>query len=188
MLIPAVDALAGEDPNAPPAPELQFAWRYATGWLAAAQRVAPPAHRSEAVLIFEATQPFDVDTLHCQALELTLRRTGMRTLALAVALDTQRLGRAMRALKPGAVVLTGRRASLDALGRLVYATRQLGGEVEVFDYRGALPDTGASTVCRLDPSPLGARDMLLDHLGRERQAERAPVRAEVAPVRDTRAV
>ena len=39
----------------PPAPEHQFAWRYATGWLAAAMRVAPPAHRSDGVLIFEAT-------------------------------------------------------------------------------------------------------------------------------------
>jgi DNA-binding transcriptional MerR regulator len=163
MLIPAVESLDAQG-EAGPSPEFQFAWRYSTGWLAAAQRVAPPAHRPDSVLIFEATQNFDVDALYCQGLELTLRRTGMRTLALAVAMDTQRLGRALRALNPRAVVLTGRRASLDALGRLVYATRQAGGEVEIFDYRGALPDTGASTVCRLPHEPLAARDVLLDRL------------------------
>jgi DNA-binding transcriptional MerR regulator len=179
MLIPAVEALEAQS-DAAASPEFQFAWRYATGWLAAAQRVAPPAHRSEAVLIFEATQTFDVDALHCQSLELTLRRTGIRTLTLGVGMDTQRLGRAMRALKPAAVVLTGRRASLDALGRLVYAARQSSGHVEVFDYRGALPDTGASTVCRLAGAPLAARDTLLDRLaarqapGREAHPDEAP--------------
>ena len=178
VLIPAVEELAPSD-DSPASPEFQFAWRYATGWLAAAQRVAPPAHRTEAILIFEATHNFDVDALHCQALELTLRRAGLRTLTLAVAMDTQRLGRAMRALKPGAVVLTGRRASLDALGRLVYAARQSGGELEVFDYRGALPDTGASTVCRLASTPLLARDTLLGS-ARNRTAAERPRRAAEA--------
>ena len=36
--------------------------------------------------------------------------------------------RALHALEPRAVVLTGRRASLDALGRLVYAARRMGGD------------------------------------------------------------
>ena len=38
-----------------------FAWRWATGWLAAAKRVAPPATREEAVVIFDASAPGDVD-------------------------------------------------------------------------------------------------------------------------------
>ena len=163
VLLPAVEALGGEDP---PAPEYQFAWRFATGWLAAAQRVAPSAHREEGVLIFEATGPFDLDALHVQALELALRRGGLKTLALSVELDPGRLARALRALAPRAVVLSGARASMDQLGRLVYAAR--GGEhpVEVFDFRGALPDTGASTVCRLGSTPVGARDLLLAALTR----------------------
>ena len=41
-----------------------------------------------------------------------------------MALDPGRLSRALHALEPRAVVLTGRRASLDALGRLVYAARR----------------------------------------------------------------
>ena len=166
VLLPGVEAFGCEDP---PPPELQFAWRFATGWLAAAQRVAPPAHRPDGVLLFDASQLFDVDALHAQALDLALRRGGLRTLTLSVELDPARLARALRALHPRAVVLTGRRASMDTLGRLVYATR--GGEhpVEVFDYRGALPDTGASTVARLGGSPLAARDLVLDALAEAEQ-------------------
>src|SRR3954465_14334046 len=63
VLLPTVDELS------PGGPEQAFAWRYATGWLAAALRVAPPAHRSEGVLIFTATAPLDVDAIHVQALE-----------------------------------------------------------------------------------------------------------------------
>jgi MerR family transcriptional regulator, light-induced transcriptional regulator len=58
-------------------------------------------------------------------------------------------------------VLTGRRVSLDAIGRLVYAVRSVAREVAVFDYRGAVPDTGASTVHRLGDLPVAARDTLL---------------------------
>jgi hypothetical protein len=62
------------------------------------------------------------------------------------------------------VVLTGRRVSLDSIGRLVYAIRSVAREVIVFDYRGAVPDTGASTVHRLGRTPLAARDGLLARL------------------------
>jgi DNA-binding transcriptional MerR regulator len=179
ILLPAVDALAGEDP---PTPEHQFAWRLATGWLAAAQRLTPPAHRADGVLLFEATRPFDLDALHAQALELTLRRGGLRTLCLSVELDPARLSRALRALAPRAVVLTGHRASMDALGRLVYAARQGDQQVQVFDYGGALPDTGASTVRRLGHSPLAARDGLLDsHAGAPETS--APAQEPAAPSR-----
>ena len=51
-------------------------------------------------------------------------------------------------------MLTGRRVSLDSIGRLVYAVRSVVREVTVFDYRGAVPDTGASTVFRLGDSPV----------------------------------
>src|ERR671934_72368 len=47
----------------------------------------------------------------------------LRTVVLTVELDPGRLAHALRALDPRALVLTGRRASLDALGRLVYAAR-----------------------------------------------------------------
>jgi MerR family transcriptional regulator, light-induced transcriptional regulator len=156
VLLRGVEALEAASP------EQAFAWRWATGWLAAATRVAPPATRPEGVVVFDASAPCDLDALHAQALELGLRRRGLRTLTLTVAIDPARMGRALHALAPRAVVLTGGRASLDALGRLVYATRQAGGDrMIVFDYRSALPTAGASTVPRLGDSPLAALEALV---------------------------
>ena len=161
LLLPAVEALGREEASSA---GHQFAWRLAGGWLAAAQRLAPAPHRPHAVLVLEATRPFDIDALHVQALELGLRRAGLRTLCLSVDVDPARLSRALHAVAPEAVILAGHRASMDIFGRLVYAARGGPRPVEVFDYRGALPDTGASTVCRLGCSPLTARDRLLDAL------------------------
>ncbi len=140
------------------------AWRWASGWLAAQTRIAPPAHRSDSVLIFDASRAPDADALYAQALELDLRRVGLRTLTVTLDLEPSRLTRAMLAVEPRVVVLTGRRASLDALGRVVFAARRHGGEVAVCDFRGALGDTGASTVPRLADHPLAARDQLLEML------------------------
>jgi DNA-binding transcriptional MerR regulator len=179
ILLPAIGALDAGDP---PAPEHQFGWRYGTGWLAAALRVSPPAHRPDGVMVLDATAPFELDALHVQGLELALRRSGLRTLTLAVDVDPARLGRALRALEPAALVLAGPGASLDALGRLVYAARNGGRRVEVFDYRGALPDTGASTVCRLGQEPVGARDALLERLEDLSIEHGAPARARAAAI------
>ena len=184
VLLPAVEELDGEEPATP---EYQFAWRYSTGWLSAARRVAPPAHREQGVMIFDASIAYDTDALHAQALELALRRGGLRTLSLAVESDPARLGRALRALEPSAVVLTGRRAAMDTLGRLVYTSRAGERHVEVFDYRGALPDTGASTVCRLGSDPLAARDLLIEAIDGRRAApavKRPPASAEQARAAD----
>jgi hypothetical protein len=144
--------------------------------------VAPPATRDDGVVLFDASAPGDVDALHVQALELGLRRRGLRTLTLGVALDPSRLSRALHALRPRAVVLAGRAAPLDALGRLVFAARRIGGDgVEVYDFRSALPDTGASTVERLGDRPTAARDALVAMLDGVHapavQPARAPLRA-----------
>ena len=175
VLLPGVEA-TGSDPSHP---DYGFAWRFASTWLCASTRVAPPASRSEGVLVFDASEPMDIDALYTQGLELALRRGGLRTLTLTVDLDPARLTHALNALDPRAVVLTGRRASLDALGRLVFAARRVAGErVVVFDFRGALPETGASTVERLGQTPLAARDLLLAGLeGRVTRAASPPLRA-----------
>ena len=55
VLLPSVEAMAGRA-RAAAAPEYGFAWRYATGWLAATQRIAPPGSRPEGVLVFDATR------------------------------------------------------------------------------------------------------------------------------------
>jgi DNA-binding transcriptional MerR regulator len=156
-------------------PEYEFAWRYATGWLSALKRLSPPAMRPEGILLLDASAALDLDALHAQALELVLRRAGVRTLLLSPAIDPARLGRALRALDPAAVILTGRRVTLDAIGRLVYAVRGVVHEVAVFDYRGAVPDTGASTVVRLGEMPTAARDLLFEWLERPQPPRRQPV-------------
>jgi MerR family transcriptional regulator, light-induced transcriptional regulator len=177
VLLPAVQAMsAGDAPGDArvDGPEYCFAWRYSTGWLAAAQRVAPPSTREEGVLIFDASRPMDIDGLYVQALELFLRRAGLRVLTLPVELDSTRVGSALRALRPQAMVLAGRPSSLEAIGRVVYATRQSGGELQVLDYRGALPDTGASTVERIGPGPTEAVAMLRERLGDARPTYNGP--------------
>jgi MerR family transcriptional regulator, light-induced transcriptional regulator len=173
-----LEAVAAQwDPSHPTA-EYEFGWRYGTGWISALKRLSPPATRPEGVLILDASARFDLDALNAQALELILRRAGTRTLAISPAIEPARLGRALRALDPRAVVLTGRRVTLDAIGRLVYAVRGVTQDVTVFDFRGAVPDTGASTVRRLGESPIEARDQLiewLDHMA-VRRSEMATAR------------
>lgn len=144
--------------------ERAFALRYTTGWLAAATRVAPSATREEGVLIFDGSRPGELDAPYVQALELFLRRGGLRVLTLPVELDAGRVGAALRALRPGAIVLAGSGTSADALGRLVYASRQAEPGVDVFDYRSALPETGASTVKRIGPGPTAAAEQLRERL------------------------
>jgi hypothetical protein len=158
VLLPAVEALAADGAG----PEHGFAWRWATTWLAAATRVSPAATREEGVVIFDASTAHDLEALYVQALELALRRRGLRTLTISVALDPARMARALHAVEPRAIVLAGHGADLDALGRLVFGARRIGGEtLIVCDFRRALPDSGASTVTRLGERPLAACDHLV---------------------------
>ncbi|MFL5821998.1 MAG: MerR family transcriptional regulator [Solirubrobacteraceae bacterium] len=161
VLLPAVAELG--DPAGPTA-EYEMAWRYASSWLAALTRQASPTGSAADVLIFDASAPCDLDGLYTQALELLLRRAGLGTARLTPAVERSRLGRALRALDPRAVVVTGRRSSLDTLGRIVYTVRSMRVPPPVCDYRDALPDTPASTVVRLGETPLPARDLVLDLL------------------------
>jgi DNA-binding transcriptional MerR regulator len=158
VLLPAVEML---DEGSP---ERAFASRYASAWLAATTRVAPPSSREEGILIFDASRPAELDALHVQALELFLRRGGLRVLTLPVELEVTRVGAALRALRPGAIVLAGPGASADVLARLVYASRQAEPGVGVYDYRHALPETGASTVKRVGPTPSDAAGQLRERL------------------------
>jgi DNA-binding transcriptional MerR regulator len=180
LLLPAVEALTG-GADAGPTAELGFAWRWATGWLAAQTRLAAPATRPEGVVIFDATIACDADALHAQALELALRRRGLRTLVLPFAIESGRLARALSAVHPDAVVLTGHRVSLDALGRLVFAARRTGGDrVAVLDFRGALPATGASGVARLAARAAEAATQLAASLESRRVASPSPADSPVA--------
>jgi DNA-binding transcriptional MerR regulator len=166
-----LEGVAAHADEAVSTPEYEFAWRFATGWLSALKRLAPPATRSTGILILDASRPLELDALYTQALELMLRRTGIRTLSLTTSITPSRLARAIPALDPRAVVLSGQGITLDTLGRLVYSVRTVANQAVVYDYRGAVPDTGASTVLRLGETPLLARDLLvarLDEAGTQR--------------------
>jgi len=173
VLLPAVDGLVAPEGESRSA-ELGFALRWATGWLAAAKRVAPPPTRAESVLIFDASWAWDLDSLHAQALELCLRRAGVRTLMLTAELDAARLTHVLRVVSPRLVVLTGRRmAWLAALSRIAYQSRHRSELLEVLEFRGALTECEVSSVPRLGTSAVGARDILLARLN----AVERPVRA-----------
>jgi DNA-binding transcriptional MerR regulator len=163
VLLPAVDGLCGRE-GEPRSAELGFALRWATGWLAAAKRVAPPPMRAETVLIFDASWACDIDSLHAQALELCLKRAGVRTLMLTAELDAARLAHVLRVLDPRLVVLAGRRTAwLAALSRVACQPSRSTACVDVLEFRGAT-DRDESSVPRLGTSATGARDILLARL------------------------
>jgi MerR family transcriptional regulator, light-induced transcriptional regulator len=161
VLLPAVAELA--DPGGPTA-EYELAWHYAMQWLCALSRQAQAPSSTADVVIFDASAPCDLDALYSQALELVLRRAGVATARLTPGIQRSRLGRALRGLSPRAVIITGRRSSLDTIGRIVYTVRSMRAAPPVLDYRNAVRETPASTLARLDERPLAARDQLLDLL------------------------
>jgi MerR family transcriptional regulator, light-induced transcriptional regulator len=168
--------LAGIESLSADGPEHGLGVRWATGWLAAQRRLAPPATRAAGVLVLDAGGP---DVVRVAALELVLRRAGLRVLVLPVALEPDRLARALAVLTPDLVVLGGRGADLDAIGRVVFAARRARGErVPVCDFAGALAPAAGSTVPSVGPGPVAARDAILALVER-RVARDVP---EVAPV------
>jgi len=136
--------------------EFELAMRWATGWLHAARRVAPAASRPEGVLLFDSSARLDLESIHVQALELALRRGGFRVLLLSMTLAQERLSRAMRALDPTALVVCGNGATLDVVGRLVYAVRHTGAHARVYEYREAMPVSGSHAIPSLGSGPTDA--------------------------------
>src|ERR671919_1906276 len=123
-LLPALE-MAARRPNGEV--ELEHACRWATGWLHGARRLAPAATRPEGVLLLDSGSPLGVEAVYVQALELFLRRAGLRVLLLSAELADRRLQSALRAVQPVAVVICGNEAKLDVLaGPLRRIRRQAG--------------------------------------------------------------
>lgn len=158
VLLPAVADLA--DPGGPTA-EYELAWQYAAGWVSALIRQGQPSGAGVSVVVFDASVPCDLDGLYARALELVLRRAGLGTACLTPGVNRSRLGRALRALGPRAVVITGRRSSLDTIGRLIYTVRSMRAAPVILDYRHGIPENAGSRVARLGDTPLTARHRLL---------------------------
>jgi len=163
LLLAALSTAAGRGGRAA---ELEFGCRWATGWLHGARRLAPPASRAEGVLLLDSARPLSVEAVQSQALELCLRRTGLRMLLLSAALAEHRLVSALRALGPVAVVLLGPDARLDVVGRAV--RRALAGDrrPELFGYRGARLVAGRAGLRDLGDCPTEATAELVGALVR----------------------
>ena len=97
LLLPGLE-LAARRPHGDA--ELEHACRWATGWLHGARRLAASSTREEGVLLLDSGSPLGVEAVHTQALELFLRRAGLRVLLLSAGLAEGRFRSALRALTP----------------------------------------------------------------------------------------
>lgn len=148
MLLPAVDELAA-DPEREA--ELEFAARWAMGWLHGARRLASAASRPAGILLLDSSRGSDVEAVHAQALDLALRRAGFRVLMLSDELGDERMERALGALDPTAIVLCGPGAETPSTAvKLVRKIRNAGVDAPLYGFRvsgliaDAIPSAGES--------------------------------------------
>ncbi len=145
MLLPAIDHLA-VDPNREA--ELEFAARWATGWLHGARRLASTASRPAGILLLDSSRGSDAEAVHAQALDLALRRAGFRVLMLSDELGEERMERALGALEPTAIVLCGPGADTPSAVQLVRKIRDAGFDAPLYGFRAsgligdAIPSAG----------------------------------------------
>jgi MerR family transcriptional regulator, light-induced transcriptional regulator len=134
LLLPAIDGLAaGEDRDA----ELEFATRWAMGWLHGARRLATTASRPAGILLLDSSRGADAEAVHAQALDLALRRAGFRVLMLSDELGEERMERALTALDPTAIVLCGPGADTPSAVQLVRKIREAGFNAPLFGFRAS---------------------------------------------------
>jgi DNA-binding transcriptional MerR regulator len=132
LLLPAVDGLAA-DPEREA--ELEFAARWATGWLHGARRLASTASRPAGVLLLDSSRGSEAEAVHAQALDLALRRAGFRVLMLSDELGEERMERALGALEPTAIVLCGPGADTPSAVQLVRKIRDAGFDAPLYGFR-----------------------------------------------------
>jgi hypothetical protein len=161
LLLPALELAAGR-PNH--ATELEHACRWATGWLHGARRLTPPASLPHGILLLDSGSPVGLEAVQVQALELFLRRAGLRVLLLSADLQEPRFASALRALRPVAIVLCGQEASLDVVGGPLRRALADGDSVRVFGYRAAQLVAGQRGVPLLGSGPGEATETLLASL------------------------
>ena len=134
LLLPAIDKLAA-DPEREA--ELEFAARWATGWLHGARRLASVAARPAGILLLDSSHGQDAEEVYTQALDLALRRAGFRVLVLSNELGDERLDRALGALDPTAIVLCGPGADTQSAVKLVRKIRDLGFVAPLYGFRAS---------------------------------------------------
>ena len=109
--------------------------------------------------MLDSGSPLGLESLHVQALELFLRRAGLRVLVLSADLAETRLASALRALRPAAIVACGGSdpAARDGAMHRIRAAS----EVHALDYRGADTGAGRRGAQVLGDGPAGATAALV---------------------------
>ena len=141
--------------------EFEHACRWAVGWLHSARRLASPASLPDGVLLLDSGSPLGLEAVYVQALELFLRRSGLRVLLLSATLEPRRFASALRALRPNAVVLCGTEASLDIVGGPLRSALRDGESVRILGYRTAQLVAGKRGTALLGSMPGEATERLL---------------------------
>ena len=77
LLLPALGVAADRTNHEA---EFEHACRWAVGWLHSARRLASPASLPDGVLLLDSGSPLGLEAVDVQALELFLRRAGLRVL------------------------------------------------------------------------------------------------------------
>lgn len=134
LLLPAIDELAADPERRA---ELEFAARWATGWLHGARRLASTASRPAGILLLDSSRGSDAEAVHAQALDLALRRAGFRVLMLSDELGEERMERALGALEPTAIVLCGPGADTPSAVQLVRKIREAGFDAPLYGFRAS---------------------------------------------------
>jgi MerR family transcriptional regulator, light-induced transcriptional regulator len=134
LLLPAIDRLAA-DPEREA--ELEFAARWAMGWLHGARRLASRASRPAGILLLDSSRGDEAEAVHAQALDLALRRAGFRVLVLSDELAEERMERALGALDPTAIVLCGPGADAPSAVQLVRKIRAAGVDAPLYGFRAS---------------------------------------------------
>jgi MerR family transcriptional regulator, light-induced transcriptional regulator len=145
LLLPAIDDLAASPDREA---ELEFAARWAMGWLHGARRLASTASRPAGILLLDSSRGSEAEAVHAQALDLALRRAGFRVLMLSDELGEERMERALNALDPTAIVLCGPGADTPSAVQLVRKIREAGFDAPLYGFRAggligdAIPSAG----------------------------------------------
>jgi MerR family transcriptional regulator, light-induced transcriptional regulator len=155
LLLPALDSLAAEPERAG---DLEFACRWAMGWLLGARRLATTASRPAGILLLDSSTGPGAESVHTQALDLSLRRAGFRVLLLSTDLGDERLERALKALEPTAIVLCGHGAGAEAAERIVAKVRALGFDAPLLGFRTG--SDGEATIASVGERPSEVTGML----------------------------
>lgn len=144
--------------------EFEHACRWATGWLHGARRLTGLATRPEGVLLLDTGSPLGLEATYVQALELFLRRAGLRVLLLSAGLAEGRFRSALRALQPRAVVICGSGARIDVLGEPLRRLRIEAAIAPLLGYRAARLVAGREGIASLGSDPGAATLALLERL------------------------